>query len=167
LVKISIAKMFRPKSNRMHIAVGADQAGYELKREIVESLVAKDYEVLDLGINELKSIDYPDIAEEIANTVAAGEADRGIIICGTGIGVSITANKVPGIRAALCTDCYMARMAREHNDAQILCLGGRVVGSGLALDIVQVFLESEFEGERHARRVDKMNALDNKEESYA
>jgi ribose 5-phosphate isomerase B len=151
----------------MHIAVGADQAGYELKREIVESLVAKDYEVLDLGINELKSIDYPDIAEEIANTVAAGEADRGIIICGTGIGVSITANKVPGIRAALCTDCYMARMAREHNDAQILCLGGRVVGSGLALDIVQVFLESEFEGERHARRVDKMNALDNKEESYA
>jgi ribose 5-phosphate isomerase B len=147
----------------MHIAIGADQGGYELKQKIVEFLV-EDHEVLDLGIHELKSIDYPDIAEEVANIVAAGEADRGIIICGTGIGVSITANKVSGIRAALCTDCYMARMAREHNDAQILCLGGRVVGSGLALDIVQVFLGSEFEGGRHARRVGKMNALDNKEE---
>jgi ribose 5-phosphate isomerase B len=151
----------------MRIAIGADQGGYELKQKVVEFLVAEGYQVLDLGIHEPKSIDYPDIAEEVADIVAVGEADRGIIICGTGIGVSIAANKVPGIRAALCTDGYMARMAREHNDAQILCLGGRVVGSGLALDIVQVFLESEFEGGRHARRVGKMNALDNKEESHA
>ena len=151
----------------MHIAIGADQGGYELKQKIVEFLVAEDYEVLDLGIHEPKSIDYPDIAEEVADIVAAGEADRGIIICGTGIGVSITANKVSGIRAALCTDCYMARMARQHNDAQVLCLGERVTGAGLALDIVQTFLIGEFEGGRHARRVGKMNELDNKEESYA
>lgn len=147
----------------MHIAIGADQGGYELKQEIVEFLVAEGHDALDLGIHELKSIDYPDIAQEVASAVAAGETDRGIVICGTGIGVSITANKVPGIRAALCTDCYMARMAREHNDAQVLCLGGRVVGSGLALDIVRIFLTGEFEGGRHARRVGKMNALDNKE----
>jgi ribose 5-phosphate isomerase B len=147
----------------MHIAIGADQGGYELKQKIVEFLVAEDHEVLDLGIHELKSIDYPDIAEEVADTVAAGETERGIIICGTGIGVSIAANKVPGVRAALCTDCYMARMAREHNDAQVLCLGGRVVGTGLAMDIVQTFLSGEFEGGRHARRVGKMNALDDKE----
>jgi ribose 5-phosphate isomerase B len=147
----------------MHIAIGADQGGYELKQKIVEFLVAEKHEVLDLGIHELKSIDYPDIAEEVACTVAAGETDRGIVICGTGIGVCIAANKVPGIRAALCTDCYMARMAREHNDAQVLCLGGRVVGPGLALDIVHAFLEGEFEGGRHALRVDKMNELDKEE----
>lgn len=147
----------------MQIAIGADQGGYELKQKIVEFLVAEGHEVLDLGIHELKSIDYPDIAEEVADTVAAGETERGIIICGTGIGMSITANKVPGVRAALCTNCYMARMAREHNDAQVLCLGGRVVGIGLALDIVQTFLSGEFEGGRHTWRVGKMNALDDKE----
>jgi ribose 5-phosphate isomerase B len=108
-------------------------------------------------------VDYPDVAETVARAVAAGEADRGIVVCGTGIGVSLAANKMRGIRAALCTDCYMARMAREHNDAQILCLGGRVVGQGLALDIVQVFLASEFQGGRHARRVDKIMALQGKE----
>ena len=151
----------------MHIAVGADQGGFGLKQKIVEFLVAEGYEVLDLGIHELKSVDYPDIAEEVADTVAAGETDRGIIVCATGIGVSITANKISGVRAALCTDCYMARMAREHNDAQVLCLGERVTGAGLALDIVQTFLTNEFEGGRHARRVGKMNALDNKEEGHA
>ena len=99
----------------------------------------------------------------VARTVAAGETECGILICGTGIGMSMTANKIPGIRAAVCTDCYMARMAREHNDAQILCLGGRVIGPGLALDIVRVFLTSKFEGGRHARRVGKINTLDRKE----
>jgi ribose 5-phosphate isomerase B len=146
----------------MHIAIGADQGGFELKEEIVEYLVAQDYQVSDLGIHELKSIDYPDIAESVARTVARGEAERGIIICGTGLGVSMAANKVRGIRAALCTDCYMARMAREHNDAQVLCLGGRVIGVGLALAIVDVFLTTEAQGGRHARRVGKINALDEK-----
>ncbi len=147
----------------MHITIGADGAGYQLKQKIVEFLAAEGHEVLDLGIHELNSIDYPDVAEEVARTVAAGETERGILICGTGIGVCMTANKVSGVRAALCTDCYMARMAREHNDAQILCLGGRVIGPGLALDIVRVFLTSEFEGGRHARRVGKINTLDKKE----
>ena len=147
----------------MRIAVGADQGSYELKQPIVDFLVDQDHEVSDLGIHRLESVDYPDVAETVARAVAAGEADRGIVICGTGIGVSLAANKMRGIRAALCTDCYMARMAREHNDAQILCLGGRVVGQGLALDIVQVFLTSEFQGGRHARRVDKIMALQGKE----
>lgn len=147
----------------MRIAVGADQGGYELKQPIVDFLVDQDHEVSDLGIHCLESVDYPDVAEIVARAVVAGEAERGIVICGTGIGVSLAANKMRGIRAALCTDCYMARMAREHNDAQILCLGGRVVGQGLALDVVQVFLTSEFQGGRHARRVNKIMALQGKE----
>jgi ribose 5-phosphate isomerase B len=146
----------------VHIVIGADQEGFELKQKIVEFLTVQEHQVLDLGIHEIKSIDYPDIAEKVARTVAAGEAERGIIICGTGIGVSMAANKVSGIRAALCTDCYMARMARQHNDAQILCLGGQVVGVGMALDIAQVFLTVEAEGGRHARRVGKINRLDEK-----
>jgi len=147
----------------MHIAIGADHGGYELKQQIAEFLTAQGHQVQDFGTHSLESVDYPDFAALVARAVAAGEAERGIVICGTGIGVSMTANKVRGIRAALCTDCYMARMAREHNDAQILCLGGRVLGVGSALDVVQVFLSSEFLGGRHARRVDKINALDRKE----
>jgi ribose 5-phosphate isomerase B len=148
----------------MHIAIGADQGGFELKEQIVKYLVAQDYQISDLGIHELKSIDYPDIAESVARTVASGEAERGIVVCATGLGVSMTANKVRGIRAALCTDCYMARMAREHNNAQVLCLGGKVVGVELALEIVSIFLNTEPQGGRHARRVRKINALDDKEE---
>lgn len=148
----------------MHIAIGADQGGFELKEKIVEHLVAQGHQVSDLGIYELKSIDYPDIAESVARTVANGEAERGIIVCTTGLGVSMAANKVRGIRAALCTDCYTARMAREHNDAQVLCLGGKVIGVALALEIVGVFLNTKAQGGRHARRVGKINALDEKEE---
>jgi ribose 5-phosphate isomerase B len=147
----------------MRIAIGADQGGYELKQPIAEVLVAAGHEVSDLGIHRLESVDYPDVAALVARAVAAGEAERGIIVCGTGIGVSLAANKVRGIRAALCTDCYMARMAREHNDAQVLCLGGRVLGIGSALDIVRVFLTSTFLGGRHARRVAKISALERKE----
>ena len=147
----------------MRVAIGADQGGYELKQRVAEFLIAQGYAVSDLGVHRLESVDYPDIAALVARAVAAGEAERGILICGTGIGVSLAANKVDGVRAALCTDCYMARMAREHNDAQILCLGGRVLGVGSALDIVQVFLGSEFLGGRHARRVDKISALERKE----
>jgi ribose 5-phosphate isomerase B len=147
----------------MRIAIGADQGGYGLKQPIAEFLIAEGHEVSDLGIYRLESVDYPDIAALVARAVAAGEAERGIIVCGTGIGVSLAANKVRGIRAALCTDCYMARMAREHNDAQVLCLGGRVLGIGSALDIVRVFLTSTFLGGRHARRVAKISALERKE----
>ena len=147
----------------MRIAIGADHGGYELKQQVAEFLIAQGYEVNDLGTHSLESVDYPDFAELVAHAVARGEAERGIVICGTGIGVSMSANKIRGIRAALCTDCYMARMAREHNDAQLLCLGARVLGIGSALEIVHVFLGSEFEGGRHARRVGKINALDDKE----
>jgi ribose 5-phosphate isomerase B len=147
----------------MRIAIGADHGGYELKQQIAEFLIARGHQVQDLGTHNLDSVDYPDFAALVARAVAAGEAERGITICGTGIGVSMAANKVHGIRAALCTDCYMARMAREHNDAQVLCLGARVLGIGSALDIVQVFLKSEFLGGRHARRVGKINALEGKE----
>ena len=147
----------------MRVAIGADQGGYELKQQVAEFLIAQGYTVSDLGTHRLESVDYPDIAVLVARAVAAGEAERGILICGTGIGVSLAANKVDGVRAALCTDCYMARMAREHNDAQVLCLGGRVLGVGSALDIVQVFLGSDFLGGRHARRVDKISALERKE----
>jgi ribose 5-phosphate isomerase B len=147
----------------MRIAIGADHGGYELKQQIAEFLIAQGYEINDLGTHSLESVDYPDFAELVARAVARDEAERGVVICGTGIGVSMSANKVRGIRAALCTDCYMARMAREHNDAQVLCLGARVLGVGSALEIVQVFLSNEFQGGRHARRVGKINALDEKE----
>jgi ribose 5-phosphate isomerase B len=117
----------------------------------------------DLGGFELESVDCPDIAEKVARAVAAGEVERGIAICGMGIGVSMTANKVTGIRAALCTNAYMARTAREHNDAQVLCLGGWIIGSELTKDIAQTFLASKFSGDRHARRIRKINALNRKE----
>ena len=144
----------------MTIAIGADQGGFELKQAITQFLGELGHPVSDLGIHTLESIDYPDIAVEVAQAVASGKAKYGIVICGTGIGVSMAANKVSGIRAALCTNAYMARMAREHNQAQVLCLGGRVIGTELAKDIIEAFLSSEFEGGRHARRVSKINALD-------
>jgi len=144
----------------VRIVISADHGGYELKQQIIEFLIAQGHQVQDLGTHGPESVDYPDLAAPLARAVAAGEFERGILICGTGIGMSIAANKVPGARAALCTDCYMAHLAREHNDAQILCLGGRVLGPGIALDIVQVFLSSEFTGGRHARRVDKIGKLE-------
>jgi len=147
----------------MRIAVGADHGGFALKQEIAEYLIAQGHQVQDFGVHSAEPADYPDVAAMVARAVAAGEADRAILVCGTGIGMSLAANKIPGIRAAVCTDCYMARMAREHNDAQILCLGGRVLGIGSALEIVQTFLSSEFTGGRHARRVDKISALEGKE----
>lgn len=144
----------------MHIAIGADHGGYQLKQQIVESLAALGHKAHDFGVHNPEAVDYPDIAVPVAQAVAAGEFERGILVCGTGIGMCMAANKVPGIRAALCTDPYMARMAREHNDAQVLCLGGRVLDVPTALEIVRTFLASEFEGGRHARRVGKINALD-------
>jgi len=144
----------------MHIAIGADHGGYELKQHIVEFLITQDHQVRDFGTHNAESVDYPDIASSVARAVAAGEFERGILICGTGIGMSIAANKMRGARAAVCTNSYMARMTRHDNDANILCLGGRVLGLGPALDIVQTFLDSEFLAGRHARRVGKISALE-------
>ncbi|NLE43402.1 MAG: ribose 5-phosphate isomerase B [Chloroflexi bacterium] len=145
----------------MRIAIAADHGGLELKKALVEHLLAGDHQVQDFGTHSTDSVDYPDFAASVARAVASGSCERGILICGTGIGMSLAANKIPGIRAALCTDCYMARMARQHNDAQILCLGARVLGFGLAIDIVDSFLTHDFSANsRHARRVAKINALD-------
>jgi ribose 5-phosphate isomerase B len=144
----------------MRVAIGADHGGYELKERVVEFLERQGYDFEDLGTHDRESVDYPDFGAQVARAVASGAFERGILICGTGIGMSMTANKVPGIRAAVCTDGFTARMARQHNDAQILCLGGRVLGVGSALEVVEVFLSTAAQGGRHARRVRKINALD-------
>lgn len=142
------------------IAIGADHAGVRLKAEIAEYLRSRGIAVEDVGTFDETSTDYPDYAEKVGRLVVDGVADRGILICGTGIGVSISANKIAGIRAALCSETFSARMSREHNDANVLCLGARVVGGGVALDIVGSWLEAAFAGGRHQRRVDKIGALE-------
>ncbi len=145
----------------MRIIIGADHGGFRLKEAVKRHLLALGHEMHDVGTHDGEtSVDYPDYALPVARAVVKGEYDYGIVICGTGIGISIAANKVRGARAALCTDPYMARMARAHNDANILALGGRVVGEGLALDIVDAFLAGAYEGGRHARRVAKIAALE-------
>ncbi len=138
----------------MRIALGADHAGFPLKEKVKGFLLEKGHEVMDMGTLSEESTHYPLFAREVALAVQRGEADRGILICGTGIGMSITANKFRGVRAALCLNEYMARMSRKHNDANVLCLGDRVLGVDLALSIVSVWLETPFEGGRHRERVE-------------
>lgn len=146
----------------MKIAIGSDHAGYKLKDEIVKFLKANNYEVVDFGTCDSKSVDYPDYGLIVAEAVKNGECEKGIVICGTGIGISISANKVPGIRAALCTNGFMARMSREHNNANVLALGERIVGLDLAIDIVDIWLKTEFLGDRHQKRLDKIEAIEKK-----
>ena len=140
----------------MKIVLASDHGGFELKEAIKKHLIKKGYDINDIGVNDTKSVDYPDYGKRAAMMVAGKEADRGIIICGTGIGISIAANKVKGIRCALCTNEYMARMSRMHNNANMLAIGGRVTGIGLAEDMVDVWLSTEFEGGRHEIRVNKI-----------
>ena len=136
------------------IALGCDHGGYELKKEVIKYLQEKNIEFKDYGCDSLKSVDYPTYAKKVAEAIVSGECEKGILICGTGIGISIVANKFKGIRAALCTDCFMAEATRQHNDANVLALGGRVVGAGLALKIVDRFINTEFSNdERHIRRI--------------
>ena len=136
------------------IAIGSDHGGFELKKKLMEHLEERGLEYKDFGTYSSASCDYPVYAKAVADAVASGECDRGIIICGTGIGVSITANKVRGIRAALCGDCFSAEATRQHNDANVLCMGARVVGEGLALKIADTFLDTPFSNdERHIRRI--------------
>ena len=136
------------------IAIGSDHGGFELKEKLMEHLSERGLEYKDFGTYSSASCDYPVYAKAVANAVASGECDRGIIICGTGIGVSITANRVRGIRAALCGDCFSAEATRRHNDANVLCMGARVVGEGLALKIADTFLDTPFSNdERHIRRI--------------
>ena len=140
----------------MRIAIGCDHRGLNLKREIIDLLSQMGHSYEDFGCYDTGSVDYPDIGGRVAEAVAEGRFDHGILICSTGIGMSMVANKVPGVRAALCHDTFSARRSREHNDANVLCLGERVIGEGLAKEIVQAYLSAEFEGGRHAQRLEKV-----------
>ena len=140
----------------MRIALGADHGGYGLKDALAVELRAQGHDVIDLGTNDSTSVDYPDYAHQDARQVADGAVDRGILVCGTGQGMAMAANKVPGVRAGVVSDTFSARMIAEHNDARILCLGARVIGPSLASDIVAAYLGASFEGGRHSRRVGKI-----------
>lgn len=139
------------------IAIGSDHAGFDLKAKLAAELKSTGYEVIDLGTQDgTTSVDYPDFGRAVGEAVAVGKADAGVVVCGTGIGISIAANRVPGIRAAVCHDVTSARLCREHNDANVLALGQRLVGEVVALDCLNTFLKTEFAGDRHARRVQKL-----------
>lgn len=146
----------------MKVAIASDHGGFNLKTEIVSLLEELGYEFQDFGCHSTDSVDYPDYAQVVAEKVAKGEFDRGILVCGTGIGMSIAANKVPGIRCALVHDAFSARATREHNDSNILAMGERVIGPGLAREIVQIWLTTPFAGGRHERRVQKIGQLEEK-----
>jgi len=146
----------------MKIAIGSDHAGLELKNELISILNEMKIECLDLGTNGTQSVDYPDFGEKVSKEVSEGRVDRGILICGTGIGMSIVANKIPNIRAALCNDLFTARMSRMHNDANILVIGGRIVGRDLAKEIVKTWFTTEFEGGRHANRLTKIKLIEDR-----
>lgn len=142
------------------IALGSDHGGYELKEAVKTLLVERGIPVLDVGTNNGDSVDYPDFGEKVARKVSRGEAEKGVLVCGTGIGMSIVANKFPGVRAALAADPYMAKMAKQHNNANILVLGGRVIDEDEAREMVATWLDSDFEGGRHQGRLDKIAALE-------
>lgn len=145
----------------MKIAIGCDHGGLHHKKAIMKYLTEKGYLIQDFGTDSAQSVDYPDIAVPVARSVASGENTLGILICGTGIGMSLTANKIKGIRAAACSDHYSVKYTRMHNNANILCIGGRVIGVGTALELVKLFVETKFEGGRHQQRIDKITALEN------
>ena len=144
----------------MTIAVGADHAGYELKEHLKATLEQDGHEVVDCGTDSTEAVDYPPICAHVGRLVAAGDVERGIVVGGSGQGEQIAANKVPGVRAALCNDLFLARLSREHNDANVLSLGGRIVAFGLADEILRVWLSTEFDGGRHQRRLDQIAAIE-------
>ena len=143
------------------IAIGCDHAGYDLKREVAEYLKKNNIEIIDCGCDG-QSCDYPDIAEAVCEKITSGQADKGILICGTGIGMSIAANKIDGIRAAVCSEHFSVKYTRLHNDANVLCMGARVIGPGIAVELADLFISTEFEGGRHQRRLDLIIKLENK-----
>ncbi|MEW6215223.1 MAG: ribose 5-phosphate isomerase B [Nitrospirota bacterium] len=150
----------------MTIAIGCDHAGLELKSEIISLLSELGIEYIDYGTNSPESVDYPDLGEKVSEAVSSGKIDRGILICGTGIGMSIVANKFPRIRASLCNDLFTAKMSRLHNDANILVLGGRVVGKDLAKEIVRTWVNTPFKGERHCIRLKKIAQIEERLKKY-
>ncbi len=144
----------------MKIAIGSDHAGFGLKEDVLQLLKGLDHEIVDCGTYNTESVDYPDFGEKVSSKVSAGEVDRGILICGTGLGMSMVANKFPNVRAALCNDLFSAKMSRLHNDANILVLGGRIIGKDLAAEIVRTWLSTAFEGDRHMRRLNKIKKIE-------
>ena len=142
------------------LAIGCDHGGFELKNHIIAYLKEQGVEIKDFGTYDENSVDYPDIAKKVCASVTSGECERGILVCGTGIGMSIAANKVKGIRAAMCTDVYSAKMTKQHNNTNVLCLGGRVTGRELAFMICDTWLNEEFMGGRHQNRIDKITAIE-------
>jgi len=144
----------------LSVALGADHAGWELKEALKSWLMEAGYQVLDFGTHSPDSVDYPDYAQQVGEAVAVGKVDRGVLVCGTGIGMTMAANKIPGVRAALCGDAFTSRMSREHNDANVLALGGRLTDADMGRDILKVWLETSFAGGRHARRVNKIMELE-------
>jgi len=144
----------------LKIVLGSDHAGFELKADLRDYLVEQNIAIFDMGVAEEIPADYPEIARAVAEKISQKEFERGILICGSGIGMSIVANRFPGVRAALCHDLYTARMSREHNDANLLVLGGRLIGKGLAREMIKVWLESVFQGGNHQRRLDQIESLD-------
>jgi ribose 5-phosphate isomerase B len=150
----------------MTIAIGCDHAGLELKKEIISILDALHISHIDYGTNGAESVDYPDFGEKVSEAVSSGKIERGILICGTGIGMSIVANKFPGVRASLCNELFTAKMSRLHNDANILVIGGRIVGKDLAKEIIKTWVSTPFEGERHLRRLDKISHIEDRLKKY-
>ena len=144
----------------MRIVVGSDHAAYELKEAIKEKLTGEGHEVIDTGCDSTESVDYPKYGHAVGRTVASGEAERGIAVCGSGIGISIACNKVPGIRAALCTSVEMAEMCRRHNNANVVCMGARMISQELAFDIIDTWMTTEFEGGKHLRRINEIEDLE-------
>ena len=145
----------------MRIAVGADHAGFDLKQEVAEALRKEGHQVVDVGTHSTAPVDYPDSAEAVGRAVLDGRAERGVLVCGSGVGASVAANKLPGIRAAICHDAYSAHQGVEHDDMNVLVLGGRIIGPALAQELVRAFLSARFSGEeRHARRLEKVKALE-------
>lgn len=147
--------------------IGADHGGFELKNEIVKYLKENNIDVIDLGTTTGEAVDYPPVAQKLCEKVLENTLNKGILVCGTGIGMSIAANKMNGIRAAHCTDYYSAKYTRLHNNSNVLCLGGRITGSGLALELVQVFIDTEFLGGRHQRRIDEITDIEKSQKQQA
>ncbi len=146
----------------MKIAIGCDHGGLEHKNTISEHLKERGFDVTDYGIYEYASVDYPDIAVKVCDSIVSGENELGILVCGTGIGMSIAANKVKGIRAAACSEHFSAKYTRLHNNSNVLCLGGRVIGVGTAIELADIFVDTQFEGDRHLRRVNKISDIENR-----
>ncbi len=147
----------------MRVAIGSDHAGYQLKSELARELDSAGHAVTDLGTHGREAVDYPDYAQAVAEAVAHGEADRGVLVCGSGVGVGVAANKIPGIRAGVCHDTYSAHQAVEHDDINVLCLGERVIGSALAREVLHSFMQARFAGEaRHVQRLEKLAAIERK-----